>query len=63
MAGVRPYFSRVRMSISISTAEPPERLARLRRAVEERCPVMNLFKDAGVELDVDWLSAPIVSTP
>jgi len=57
VTGVRPYFSRVRMAISISTIEPPERLALLQRTVEQRCPVLNLFRDAGVALSVDWISS------
>ena len=52
--GVRPYFNWVRMRIRIHTEEPQERLDRLVRNVESRCPVMNLFKSADVALDVRW---------
>ena len=52
--GVRPYFNWVRMRIRIHTAEPQERLDRLVRNVESRCPVMNLFKSADVDLDIRW---------
>jgi uncharacterized OsmC-like protein len=52
--GVRPYFNWVKMRIRIHTDEPEDRLARLKRNVEYRCPVMNLFSAAGVELDVTW---------
>ena len=52
--GVRPYFNWVRMRIRVHTEEPQERLDRLRRNVEYRCPVMNLFRSAGVDLQVVW---------
>lgn len=52
--GVRPYFNWVRMKIRVHTDEPQDRLDRLARNVEYRCPVMNLFRSADVELDVTW---------
>jgi uncharacterized OsmC-like protein len=42
------------MRIRVHTAETEERLARLAKNVEYRCPVMNLFRSAGVALDVTW---------
>ena len=52
--GVRPYFNWVRMRIRVHTDEPQERLDRLKRNVEYRCPVMNLFRSADVDLQVVW---------
>ena len=52
--GVRPYFNWVKMRIRVHTGETEERLARLRRNVEYRCPVMNLFSSADVKLEVIW---------
>ncbi len=52
--GVRPYFNWVRMRIRIHTDEPQDRLDRLVRNVESRCPVMNLFKSADVDLEIKW---------
>lgn len=52
--GVRPYFNWVKMHIRIHTEESDERLARLRRNVKYRCPVMTLFSSADVSLDVTW---------
>lgn len=52
--GVRPYFNWVRLRIRVHTEEPRERFERLTRNVEHRCPVMNLFRAAGVDLDVRW---------
>lgn len=54
VAGVRPYFNRVRMRIRVHTEEPDERLEKLRKNVEHRCPVMNLFRSADVGLEVRW---------
>lgn len=52
--GVRPYFNWVRLKIRVHTNEPQDRLDRLARNVEYRCPVMNLFRSADVMLDVTW---------
>lgn len=52
--GVRPYFNWVQVSIRFHTGESDERLARLARNVEYRCPVMNLFRSADVDLTVTW---------
>ena len=52
--GVRPYFNWVKLHIRVHTVEPEERFARLIRNVEYRCPVMNLFKSAGVDVQVKW---------
>ena len=52
--GVRPYFNWVKMRIRVHTEEPEDRFQRLIRNVEYRCPVMNLFRSAEVELDVRW---------
>ena len=54
VAGVRPYFLAVRLKIRIHTNEPEEQLAKLRKNVENRCPVMNLFRDAGVDVTAEW---------
>lgn len=52
--GVRPYFNWVRLRIRVHTDEPPDRFDRLARNVEYRCPVMNLFRSADVDIDVSW---------
>lgn len=52
--GVRPYFNWVKLHIRVHTDEPEDRFARLIRNVEYRCPVMNLFKSAGVDVQVKW---------
>ena len=52
--GVRPYFNWVKMRIRMHTDESEERFDRLTRNVEYRCPVMNLFKSADVDVEVVW---------
>lgn len=56
--GVRPYFESVELEITVFTDEPPARFEKLQKNVEFRCPVMNLFRAAGVALDVHWASRP-----
>ncbi|MGR3272704.1 OsmC family peroxiredoxin [Thalassococcus profundi] len=52
--GVRPYFNWVKLRIRVHTDEPEERFERLIRNVEYRCPVMNLFKAADVDVQMHW---------
>ena len=52
--GVRPYFNWVKMRIRVHTDETEERFQRLIKNVEYRCPVLNLFKSADVDVDIKW---------
>lgn len=52
--GVRPYFNWVKLRIRVHTDETQERFERLTRNVEYRCPVMNLFKSADVDVQIIW---------
>jgi uncharacterized OsmC-like protein len=52
--GVRPYFNWVKLRIRVHTDESEERFARLIKNVEYRCPVMNLFKAADVDVQMHW---------
>ncbi len=52
--GVRPYFNWVKLTIRIFSEEPPERLEKLKKNVEYRCPVFNLFREANVDITADW---------
>ncbi len=54
VGGVRPYFNWVKIRIVVHSDEPPERLAKLKKNVEFRCPVMNLLRGAGVEVTANW---------
>ncbi|MGY9004657.1 MAG: OsmC family protein [Alphaproteobacteria bacterium] len=58
VVGVRPHFQKVVLKVLLKTNEPEDRIAKLRKNVEVRCPVMNLLQDAGVELDVTWEAIP-----
>ena len=53
--GVRPYFNWVKLTIRVYTEETPERFEKLKQNVEYRCPVMNLFRSADVDLTADWI--------
>lgn len=52
--GVRPFFNWVKLRIRVHTEETQERFERLTRNVEYRCPVMNLFKSADVDVQITW---------
>ena len=52
--GVRPYFNWVKLKIRVHTDETQERFDRLTKNVEYRCPVMNLFKSADVDVQINW---------
>ena len=56
--GVRPYFNWIELRIRITTPEPVDRLVILQKNVEFRCPVMNLMRDAGVEVRAKWILSP-----
>lgn len=54
VSGIRQYFESVRLAIRLHSPETPERLAKLAKNVENRCPVMTLLRAAGVEVAIDW---------
>ena len=57
--GVRPYFEKVTVTKTIRTNESAERIEKLKKNVEQRCPVSNLIRDAGVDLTIDWIIEPL----
>ena len=57
--GVRPYFEKVTVTKTIQTNETPERIEKLKKNVEQRCPVSNLIRDAGVDLTIEWIVEPL----
>jgi len=57
--GVRPYFEKVTVQKTIRTNEPAERIEKLKKNVEQRCPVSNLIRDAGVDLTIEWVVVPL----
>jgi len=56
--GVRPYFNWVKMRIRVHSNESDERFERLKKNVEYRCPVMNLFRSADVDVQAIWEKIP-----
>ncbi len=57
--GVRPYFETVTITKTIQTNESAERIEKLKKNVEQRCPVSNLVRDAGVDLTIEWVIEPL----
>ena len=56
--GIRPYFETLTLEIVVYTDETQERLEKLAKNVEFRCPVMNLFVAADVTMDVSLTKRP-----
>lgn len=57
--GFRPYFEKVTLKKTIKTNEPADRIEKLKKNVEQRCPVSNLIRDAGVDLHIEWVVVPM----
>jgi uncharacterized OsmC-like protein len=55
---VRPHFQTVRVRAVVATDESEERLCAVVEETEARCPVMNLLRDASVDLRVEWVRDP-----
>lgn len=55
---VRPHFQTVRVRAVVATAESQERLAAVVEETEARCPVLNLLRDAKVDLEMEWVRDP-----
>ena len=56
--GVRsvvPHFKTVRVQVFVKTNEDEARLLEVVKETEARCPVFNLIKDAGVEIECVWV--------
>ena len=47
------------LAISMETDESPERVERLKTLSEDRCPVGNLFADAGYAPTIAWTIVPM----
>ncbi|ARD47940.1 OsmC family protein [Sporosarcina sp. P33] len=52
---VKTYFQKIRFTLEIETKEPEEAIERLKAEVERRCPVYNLFADAGIPVEANWI--------
>ena len=51
---IRPYFQILTLEIVVYTDEIQERLDKLAKNVEFRCPVMNPFVATDVTMDISW---------
>ena len=51
---VRTYFNWVKSKIQAYSNESEEWFAKLTKNVDYRCPVMNLFLSADVQVDAEW---------
>ena len=52
--GVTPHFQKIRLTVKLDTNETEEAIEKLKLEVERRCPVFNLFLDAGIEISSKW---------
>lgn len=52
--GVSTHFQTVDINIIFDTNESLAQIEKLKETVEKRCPVYNLLKDAGVQLQANW---------
>ncbi len=55
-AEVCRHFQEVTLNVTLKTAESTERLDLLREKVHNRCPAINLLRDAGVNLKANWVA-------
>jgi uncharacterized OsmC-like protein len=52
--GVQTYFKTISLDIEVETEETEASFQQLKETVEKRCPLYNLVKDAGVEIETHW---------
>ena len=55
--GVRTHFSSVHLDVRVTSSADAEQLEELAAEVERRCPLVNLLRDARIEVDVVWSAA------
>ena len=54
-------FGAATMEIAFETDESDHRIERLKALAVDRCPVSQLFEDAGVEIEMTWVVSPLRS--
>ncbi|MGQ0523574.1 MAG: OsmC family protein [Betaproteobacteria bacterium] len=52
---VRPHFQTVWVQAIVDTDESEDRLRAVVEETENRCPVLNLIKDANVNVEMLWI--------
>jgi len=55
MNDISPHFQSVINTIWFETTESEARINELKAQVTNRCPALNLFTDAGVDVTLNWL--------
>lgn len=54
-ADVAPYFTHVRVVLTLTSSASADEVRDLRTAVERRCPALTLITAAGVPVDLQWV--------
>src|SRR5690625_3164206 len=52
---INPHFKSVTNTIWFETNESKARISELKELVTNRCPALNLFLDAGVDVSLNWI--------
>jgi putative redox protein len=52
-------FDRVELTARIESDATPEQFAQLQSETERRCPVSQLYRRSGTDLQVDWTQLPL----
>ena len=55
---IKPYFSWVKVKITLQTNESANRVEQLKKNVLLRCPAMNLLTDANIKIEDEWIIVP-----
>lgn len=53
-ADVSPHFVDYVLRVQVVTSAAPPQLAELTAQVERRCPALNLIRDAGIPVNLQW---------
>lgn len=54
-------FGAATMEIAFETDEPENRVTRMKALAVDRCPISQLFEDAGVPVEMTWVVKPLES--
>ena len=49
-----PHFHQVKNTVLFETKESANAIEELKDLVKKRCPAYNLFRDSGIEIELDW---------
>lgn len=52
---ISPHFQQVTNTLWFETEESKARIEELKKEVKKRCPALNLFYDAGIEVTLNWI--------